>query len=107
MTKMRSLATYVYLVTTCVRWSDALSSPHCNALTYLTILTPRHPGWMVANANFWLRQGIPPIDSESVEIRICGVNSRTVRCCNGCDLGIGREIRNGAGYLEKSQCPNA
>ncbi len=40
------------LLATCLRLSDVAPYPFCNVSTFLTILTPWHPGWMVANANF-------------------------------------------------------
>ena len=52
MTKMRSHAPYVHLVAICIRWPAASPSPRCNASTFLTLLTPRHPLWLVRNAKF-------------------------------------------------------
>ena len=42
--KMRSHAPYVHLVAISIPWPAGSPSPRCTALTFLTIITPRHPG---------------------------------------------------------------
>ena len=53
---MPPLVPLVHLVAICIRWPAASPSPRCNASTFLTLLTPRHPLWLVPNAKFGLNR---------------------------------------------------